>query len=193
MKGRILLKALELLKDCALSQADFFEAVLASGYGASMGRVDYNYSKIRQRRENQMWRNQERDARRKRLQNFLYQMKHDGLIGLVKKDKEISISVSKKGRQKIKELQNKLPDRHYPKTMTDRTIIISFDIPEKSRGKRDWFREVVKNLGSKMIHQSVWIGQRKIPKGLIDDLEDLKIIEYIEIFEVTKSGTLRKL
>jgi len=191
MRGQILLKALEILKGCALNQADFFEAVLASGYGASMGKLDFEYQKRRHRRESKMWREREQNERRKRLQNFLYQMKHDGLIELTKKEKKISISA--KGKQKIEVLRNKLPNRHYEKVMTDRVIIISFDIPEKLRRKRDWFREVIRNLGFKMIHQSVWMGKKKVPKELIDDLEDLKILEYVEIFEVTKSGTLRKL
>ena len=184
------MKALEILKDCALNQADFFEAVLASGYGAGMGKIDYEYAKRQHARENRFWRERELEERRKRLRNFLYQMKHDGLIEETKNGK---VDISEKGKQKINQLKNKLPDRHYKKESTEKIIIISFDIPEKLRGKRDWFREVIRNLGFKMTHQSVWIGKRKIPKVLIDDLEDLKILEYVEIFEVTKSGTLRKL
>lgn len=137
-----------------------------------------------------MWREREQNERRKRLRNFLYQMKHDGLIEETKNGK---VNISEKGKQKINQLKNKLPDRHYKKESTEKIIIISFDIPEKFRRKRNWFREVVKNLGFKMIHQSAWVGKKRIPKGLINDLEDLRILEYIEIFEVTKSGTLKKL
>ena len=43
-----------------------------------------------------------------------------------------------------------------------------------------------------MIHKSVWIGKEKIPQELIIDLEELKILNFVEIFEVTKQGTLKK-
>jgi len=189
MRGEILLKALEILKECALSQADFLEAVLAAGYGASMGKIDYEYSKAKRRRERASWERKNLEKRRKRLQNFLYQMKHDGLIETTKKQK---VAISQKGEQKLGELKRRPPGRDYPKIDTNRMTIISFDIPEKFHGKRDWFREVVRNLGFRMIHQSVWMGKKGIPESLVNDLENLKILEHIEIFEVTKSGSLKK-
>jgi len=33
----------------------------------------------------------------------------------------------------------------------------------------------------------------KIPKDFIDNLAELKLIEYVEIFEISKSGTLKSL
>ncbi|OGI76246.1 CRISPR-associated endonuclease Cas2 [Candidatus Nomurabacteria bacterium RIFCSPHIGHO2_02_FULL_42_19] len=190
MKGQILLKALETIKDSALSQVDFFEAVLRSGYGAGMGKINYEYTKIQRAREGKLWHERNREERKKRLQNFLYQMKHDGLI---EEAENKNLIISELGRQKIKELKSRLPDRHYKIKSIDEVVIISFDIPEKLRHKRNWFREVVKNLGFQMVHQSVWMGKKKISHKLIDDLEELKILEYIEIFKVTKSGSLKKL
>ena len=42
-----------------------------------------------------------------------------------------------------------------------------------------------------MVHQSVWVGKTKIPETLILDLENLHILEYVEIFEISKNGTLK--
>lgn len=98
-----------------------------------------------------------------------------------------------KGEKKVGELKNRLPNRHYKKEDKKSLIIMSFDIPEKLRRKRNWLREVLRNLGFNMIHQSVWIGKSKIPKHMIDDLERIKILEFVEILEISKTGTLKNL
>ena len=72
-------------------------------------------------------------------------------------------------------------------------MIVVFDVPEKERRKRDWLRSVLKRLELKMVQKSVWIGKVKIPKELLDDLFNLKLLDYVEIFEVSKSGSLRQL
>ena len=85
-----------------------------------------------------------------------------------------------------------MPDKQYDKGETA-LVIVSFDIPEEFRKKRDWLREVLRNLDFEMVHKSVWIGQSKIPSRMIKDLEIMDMFDYLQIFEVTKSGTLRKI
>ena len=192
MKGEILRKALEILKDQAVNQIDFFSAVLASGYGAGMSKMDYEYQKRRQVREGEKIRRDDLQNRKIRLSRFISKMKHDGLIHEVNgSNKEFAIS--KLGRVKLDKLKGGLPGRQYEKKSQNNSIIISFDIPERLRRKRNWVRGVIKNLGFEMIHQSVWVGKTKIPKEMIEDLEKLKILEFVEIFEVGKTGTLQKL
>ena len=186
-----MLTALGVLEKVAINQADFTRAVLFAGYGASRGKIDYEYNKIQRVRENKMWRRQESEERTRRLKNYIFQMKHDGLIEEAEKDK---FRITKKGRAKLEKLKTGLPSRRYPQAQSCQNLaIISFDIPEEFHSKRDWLREVVKNMGFNMIHQSLWVGKRKIPESFVSDLENMKILEYVEIFEVTKSGTLRKL
>ena len=150
-----------------------------------MGRIDYEYEKQqRSRREKNS-----PEHRKRRLRVFISKMKHDGLI---KKSTDNKFIISQKGISKMAKLKNSLPNRYYETTGRNRAVIISFDIPEKLRRKRNWLREVLKNLGFEMIHQSVWVGKVKIPKEFIMDLENLKILEFIEIFEISKTGTLKK-
>ncbi len=183
MKGKILLKALEILYEGTISQADFFSAVLVAGYGAGMSKIDYEYNK--RQRERKVCRDRE-----ERLRTYISKMRQDGLII---ENKNV-VTISSKGKNKLDSLRNTLPDRHYEEIPGQKSqIIISFDIPEKLRRKRNWLREVIKNLKFKMIHQSVWMGKLKIPKDFINDLENLKILEYVEIFEISKIGTLKKL
>ena len=192
MKGQILLKALEILKTGVMNQVDFFEAVLASGYGANMGKIDYKYRKIQQTKRQKKYIEDDLEKRKRRLQVFISKMKHSGLIKKVDHN-NLKIKISEKGREKIRKLKNKLPNRRYKKEGRGQTVIISFDIPEKLRRKRNWLREVIRNFGFEMVHQSVWIGKTKIPENFIKDIEDLKILEYVEIFEISKIGTLKKL
>jgi len=58
---------------------------------------------------------------------------------------------------------------------------------------RDWLRYVLLHqLGMKQVHQSVYIGKIKLPEELVKDIVRYELDEHIEIFEMTKSGTLRQ-
>ena len=56
--------------------------------------------------------------------------------------------------------------------------------------ERNILRDILRMLGFNLIHKSVWIGKVKLPERFIADLQRLGILEYVEILEVTKSGTL---
>ena len=189
MKGEILVKVLELLHDTAMTQVDFFSAVLESGYGASSGKIEYNYQKTQQLRSSRESKADELKSKKLRLQKFLSKLKHDGLIMQTKKEKN-RFFLSKKGEVKLAQLKNSLPRKKYQILPQHNQVIISFDIPEKMRAKRSWFREIIHNLGFRMIHQSTWVGKSKIPEELITDLEKVNLLKYVEIFEVSKMGTL---
>ena len=70
-------------------------------------------------------------------------------------------------------------------------IIVSFDVPERERRKRDWLRDALRNLGLRMVHKSVWIGKQKLPREFLADLARLRLTDFIEVFEVGKQGSLR--
>lgn len=186
------MKVLELLCDTAMTQVDFWGAVLSAGYGASSSKIEYEYQKRRKANDKKQFQVQDLKERRKRLLVYISKMKHDGLIKELTDNK---FTISAKGIKKLAQLKikNSLPNRHYPITDKGNSIIISFDVPEKFRRKRDWLREVIRNLGFTMVHQSVWIGNIKIPKTFLIDLEKLKILECVEIFEISKTGTLKKI
>lgn len=135
---------------------------------------------------------------RNRLQHRYYAMMHkletDELIEKPRKNGKKSLLITLKGRNKQRDLEKEIGQRlhlpEYPKMIGSTVIIVSFDIPEGERRKRAWLRSVLKNLGLQMVHQSTWIGRGKLPKNFLDDLYKLRLVDYIEIFEVTKAGTL---
>lgn len=94
----------------------------------------------------------------------------------------------------LKEKSKKLlPAVAYQKEKSDKLIIIAFDVPETERKKREWLRAVIKNLGFKMVQRSVWIGKIKIPKEFMNDLLKLRLVEFVEIFEISKTGSLKQI
>src|SRR3989344_9622589 len=112
MKGNILLKILELLADKAISTTDFVGAVLASGYGANMSKIEYEYGKRRRFSALEKEKLLEFMKQKACLQKFLSKLKHDGLIMQTKKEKN-RFFLSKKGEVKLAQLKNSLPTVNY--------------------------------------------------------------------------------
>ena len=71
--------------------------------------------------------------------------------------------------------------------------IVIFDIPESERRKRRWLRAVLTRLGLKRLQKSVWIGKTKLPEEFIEDLRRFRLLPFVEIFAITKAGSLRQL
>lgn len=69
---------------------------------------------------------------------------------------------------------------------TPSNYIISFDIPEISRPKRNWLRNQLKIFGYKMLQQSLWIGPGPFPQVFIKRLNELEIKENIKMFNINK-------
>lgn len=193
MKEEKIIKLLESVGDLTINIIDFFEAFLKAGYGASPRKIESEFLKIK------------RGALQKEISgqtkhnysNFIYRLKKDGLLKETKKANKKFFALTDKGKNKLSLLKNKLdkklPHAIYLKETTNQYTIIAFDIPEKQRRKRDWLRTVLTNLGFKMIQKSVWVGKIKIPKKFIDDLFFLKLADFVEIFEISKTGTLKHL
>jgi len=179
-------KILELLEDGAVSMGALFIGIASSSYGSSMKRIQRNIDQA------------ERDLRgefdpehlkRKRhsLHSLLSKLKRDGLIAK-SKDGWIRTAFGK-----VKLLRLTSSSSGYKSEADNVLKIIMFDIREKERGKRDWLRARLTEMGFEMLQKSVWGGKIKIPKEFIDDLNNLGLFEYVDIFAVSKTGSLKKL
>jgi DNA-binding transcriptional regulator PaaX len=134
----------------------------------------------------------------KNLKNVIYKLKKDGLIDYKDTSEGRSLFLTNKGKSFLKIVKNKgFPYKKYTRDQSsesDKSLkIIIFDIPEKERGKRDWLRDVIKNLGFTKLQQSVWAGNNAIPEDFLSDLEEMKILRFVEIFSVSKKGTIEKI
>ena len=183
------------LSGAAMEAGDLLEAFLESGYGASQSTMARELRAVKRRRE----KGAEEWARYTRLQRRYYNaiawLKQDGLITDQKSDQGRILQLTRKGMQKfiaLKDRQkNALPEHSYRATASNSFVIVAFDVPEKERRKRDWLRDTLRYMGLHMLQESVWIGKVVMPKDFIDDLRTLRLLEYVEIFEITRAGSLR--
>ena len=128
---------------------------------------------------------------------LLSKLKKDNLIEKTKSNGVTWWRITKKGENRNLREKNRLsspPNTPWLNQVkkSKAVTIISYDIPEKLRLQRFWMREVLKLMGFSMIHRSVWVGTALIPKGFLKELERREIIDCIQIFEVTKGGTLEE-
>jgi CRISPR/Cas system-associated endoribonuclease Cas2 len=196
-KGDILLSVLTRLAEGAGEVAELFMAFTEAGYGASPGRIAYVMRKNRAvaaHTEEQVRR--EEEAKRK-YRTLLSALKRDGLVEEQDNKKGRFFEITKKGMAKLaalrKRKKNMLPPTHYQRETSDVVTIVTFDVPEKERRKRDWLRAVLKRLEFTPVQKSVWMGKIKIPPALLEDIRRLRLAEFVEIFQITKTGSLRHL
>ena len=138
----------------------------------------------------------------RRFYSLVSYLKQDGLIRKEKITGKITISITDKGKRKLEFLKEsysiQLPSFRYEYesereiSQDNAVTIVTFDVPEKERSKRDWLRCALNNMEFNMIHKSVWMKSGQIPERFLDDLKAMKMAKYLEIFAVTKNGSLRK-
>ena len=134
---------------------------------------------------------------RNRYYQVIWNLEKDGLIEKSKNGKNVLVAITNKGRSLLKKIIN---DKHkllspdvYKNNLSksDSVIIVAFDIPEKLRSRRSQIRKVLKSLDFRMIQKSVWIGKKKLPQEFMEDIRGLKLLPYVEIFAITKTGSIR--
>jgi len=130
----------------------------------------------------------------RRFYQLLYELKRDGLISEAA-DTKRTVSITNTGLLWLKSFSGKeyltLPRYKDPAEEQDRVTIVSYDIPEKLRPLRAWLRSSLRNFGLRAMQRSVFIGKIKLPEYFIADITQFRLEKYVEIFEITKAGTLR--
>jgi len=192
MRGDITRAILKKIGETAVDMVDLFDVYLEAGHGASYGKIQYllqqkDRNRLLRRKENERW-NQYR--------KFINRLEQDGMLKRKILNKKTRFILTEKGKEKAKKesLQKSLPNKFsYEKRKSEKYIIITFDIPEIEKRKRYWLRQILKHLGFVMAQKSVWVGNTKLPEEFINDIFELELEEYIDIFEAIKIGTLRNL
>ncbi|MDP1718925.1 MAG: CRISPR-associated endonuclease Cas2, partial [bacterium] len=115
---------------------------------------------------------------------------------LITQDRKKKIwQVTQKGKEKLLQLikQRGSCPKKYVAKISDEVVIVSFDVPEKNRTKRNWLRHVLKEMNFTMIQKSVWLAKLRLPKEFIEDLRLFKLLPCVQIFSVNKSGTIENI
>lgn len=197
MKGKFALQILEQLTKTAKSTGDVFDAFLQNEYGAGADKVISTAARMARLRAKNDEKRRTHLILQRRYHNILSWLRRDGLVVEIVEDNEKILYLTSSGRRKLQNLRERkkrsFPSGKYQVVPMDRFIIVTFDIPERERRKREWLRSVLKYLGFLMIQKSVWIGKSKITKKLLLDFRQIKLSRYVEIFEITKVGSLREI
>ncbi|MFA5791641.1 MAG: hypothetical protein WC884_01225 [Candidatus Paceibacterota bacterium] len=186
MKGEIIYKILDSLGNGMFNYVDFTSAFLKSGYGASSRKINYEFRKTQNKRISK----QLEKEKMLKFKKYLSKLKNQGLI-LENELKQVCLS--EKGKKKLNNLQNSisLNKNLYKKKIGGRVVVISYDIPIDFNRERNILRNILRMLGFNLIHKSVWVGKVLLPERFVSDLSKLGILDYVEILEVTKNGTLK--
>lgn len=185
-RNNITKQILEAVAEGAISTAAVFLAIAGSSYGASARKMQRSVDEIKNELRKPLINRQLRENKQ-RFYLMLSKLKRDGLI----EKKAGGWVVTALGKLKLTSDRKEMPNRGYSKEQDNLLKIVIFDVPEKFRSKRAWLRRQLSSLGFKMMQHSVWVGKVKIPHEFINDLRDLEMVNYVDIFEITKTGSLR--
>ena len=185
----ILTRILQLLSEAAMDATALSAAVIVSGYGASRRRIETRKEEILESCRESSKQSYIDKRRRQSFKSILSKLKRDGLI----REKDEGFTITQLGIDKLRQLCNYLPAQKYKKESSNSVTIFMFDIPEKERYMRDWLRRKILEMDFKLVQKSVFVGKGKIPEEFINDLRRFNIVHYIDIFSVTKRGSLRQI
>lgn len=131
---------------------------------------------------------------RRNIEKLLSKLKSEWLISKSRRQND-SWNITANGRGYVERAASRIfyPSRHLSADPSNELKIVSFDIPERDRGKRAWLRAVLKNLKFIKIQESVWAGKVELPEEFFVALRMLGLLTYVEIFAVTKAGSLRQI
>lgn len=130
-------------------------------------------------------------AEKQRFYNLLSKLKREKLIQRAQNGKW---RLTVRGIKRSHTILQRMPPTHtYDPKPSRELILIVFDVPEKERRKRNWLRAALKRLNFRMLQQSVWMGKTELPETFLHDLRRMRLLSYVEILVITRTGSVRHL
>ena len=126
------------------------------------------------------------------LSSILSSLKRQGLVACTGTKQGAEWTITTKGRRHATHTRTKTGIMSDFPPIDGIIRIITFDIPEKERSKRNWLRTLLLNCGYRTLQKSVYIGMRPLPDTCIREIDHLGISKYIHIAAIHKKGTLEK-
>ena len=129
------------------------------------------------------------------LSSTLYRLRKDGLIAKSGPDRKSQWTITLKGKTFLWDATQRKsapPHLEYAALPPSDHIVrlVSFDIPEKQRQKRDWLRSELLQCEYRMLHRSVFIGNRPLPEELMKEVTSLNLMRHLQIVSIDRKGTL---
>lgn len=122
----------------------------------------------------------EKRKSRRTFQNLIYYLKRRGLIKEIDEKGERAWLLTEKGKDKVLKIEFKF--KNYKKRKDGKWIMIIFDIPEKTRRRRDLLRRKLKFLGFKMLQKSIWVCPYDALGDVNNFIKNSSLKSHIKIF-----------
>jgi len=137
-----------------------------------------------------------RTAARHSFSSILNRLKREGLVTRAGPKKKSSWIITAKGRISLS--KKSPPQRNSPQAIIytalppqdNITRLVTFDVPEKQRAKRNWLRKELIACGYDALQKSVFIGRRPLPDELIRMIEILRLDRCVHLVGIDRKGTL---
>jgi len=189
MRSEKRIKILESLKAGAETAEDLL-FVFTLPYGTTLPKI-WNLREKRQReREMEYWKKQQKkkiNEEKRRFSNLMCKLKREGLV----ENQKGKVALTKKGERYLRN-KNFFRIKKYSPSPSNSVNLVIFDIPEKERKKRYWIRETLRGLDYRYLQKSVWVGKNKIPEDFLHDLAKMNLHDHVEIFSISRKGTLTR-
>jgi hypothetical protein len=118
-------------------------------------------------------------AKHARIKRALENLRQDEFVSIRKDGNRVYCFLTEKGNnESLKEgirIAEDLPE--------DCVCMLSFDVPEQERKVRVQMRRLLKDLGFKMEHQSLWICRKDIFFPLSEYLKELGVFKWFHLYE----------
>lgn len=121
------------------------------------------------------------------FRNSLGRLEKRGLIIGERKDGKIAYVLSEEGERTAKRIGLKLKLAK-SRRWDGKWRILIFDIPEKVRGKRDFFRKELQDFGFYRLQKSVWVYPYQLPPDFFDLWDDFIFGKELILVESAKIG-----
>ena len=108
-------------------------------------------------KEFKRWRKRKEKYKNKDFYNAFYQLWRDGSLDINRENRQIRISLNKKGRERANWYQIDSLEIKRPKTWDKKWRVVIFDISQLHAVKREAFRGKLQELGFRQLQKSVWV------------------------------------
>jgi hypothetical protein len=134
---------------------------------------------------------------RQQFYKTLDRLRHEGFIVRKGPKRTSSWILTKRGEEKIETYRERRADPfssahvNFAAPEGGGVTIVTFDIPETERRKRNWVRACLAEMDFRMLQKSVWVAHGQIDEDFVYALRERDLMPYIHIFSVAKRGTVR--
>ncbi len=111
---------------------------------------------------------------RRSLYNALRRLERKHLVGMKRRGGKEEWMLTAEGEELVRGIHLKL--RHKAQARWDgKWRVVIFDVPERVRGRRDFLRRELSELGFRQLQKSVWVTPYSLPDGFFEIFSELAL------------------